>query len=176
MGIYDAGAQAPPPGDPAFSPVAGVALERYVELGVEMTRQGLDEAGQQAYVAARGIPPARWAEATAGWGARLASDGRVAMRYAYLYRQAMDAAGITAPDVPLERYAEMLGAIQSGTPVDQVCARFGITMQEFSLVSEHWGLAIAGDVGLAMRFGQLLQQHLRPPGTPGTPPGAPTIL
>jgi hypothetical protein len=85
-----------------WSPINGVSLERYAELAADV--EGIaDPAAQAAIVAPKGVSPADWEAAKAGWTARMQDAslmGQVATRFMPLYQAALarkNAASAAAP-------------------------------------------------------------------------------
>jgi hypothetical protein len=81
------------------------------------------------------------------------TDYALVVAYNEAYQQAMVEAGITAPDVTIEQYADM---IKTGGPSEENLAKWGLTMQQFSMISHRWTQAMGADVSLAQRFASLM--------------------
>jgi hypothetical protein len=80
-----AAAGAPAPSGPEFEPIAGVSIERYVEISRACAAAGATDLTQAAAVAAsHGIPGPDWQAAVDGWNARLHNPA-VAQRFNQLY-------------------------------------------------------------------------------------------
>ena len=78
------------------------------------------------------------------------------------------------PDLPIETYAQILKEISGGTDTAVVAAAHGMTLQEFALLSQHWGTQVIADPVLAQRFAALMMGGgPMPPATPppAVPPG-----
>ncbi|MBM7505732.1 hypothetical protein ACFPER_01350 [Agromyces aurantiacus] len=73
----------PAPG--ALEPIAGVDLERYARIVKGIAAFGYDETRLPAVAATFGVDAASWAEAQAGWGARIQADRGVGRRFNDLY-------------------------------------------------------------------------------------------
>jgi hypothetical protein len=67
----------------------------------------------------------------------------------------MREAGIVAPEITLEQYADILRRSRE-TPLEQVLPEFGLNLQTFALVSGTWGERMQTDVSLAVRLAELL--------------------
>ena len=75
--------------DPALEPIAGISLERYVELSVGRVKQNIaTEEQQDAWLKTQGVEPAAWKTASDGWGQRMASHPNIAVQYATLFQNA----------------------------------------------------------------------------------------
>jgi hypothetical protein len=73
------------PTGPEFEPIAGISIERYVEISRACAAAGATDLTQAAAVAAaHGIPGPDWQAAVDGWNARL-SNPAVAQRFNQLY-------------------------------------------------------------------------------------------
>jgi hypothetical protein len=150
----------------AYGTEGGVTLERYAELGVALFGKEGEE--RDAILRAHGLDAAGLDAAVAAWTGRMQGDPAVALAYNDLYQRGMVAAGVRRPDVPLETYAQMIGEISSGQPTEEACRRHGMNLQEFALLSQHWGELIGRDPSMAQRFATLVMTARGP-----TPPTAP---
>jgi hypothetical protein len=139
--------------------VEGLTLEQYARLAVALHR--VDESEWDAVAATFGVGPGRVTALGEAWQAKLTADPSLAIAYNDLYQRAMVEAGITAPEVSLEQYADML---RSGGPTPEVLAKYGIDVQQFSMISHRMGQAMMADVGLAQRFAQLMMPQGGQPG------------
>jgi len=148
--------------------VEGVTLEQYAKAAVAMHGASEDEIEERAQE--NGIPAGRLNAIAEEWNRRFTEDPSLVHRYSALYQEAMREAGITAPDITLEQYAEILQAQQRGESVTEVLTRFGLNLQTFALVSQGWIDRMAADPSIAMRLGQLLGQQQPPPGQPPLQP------
>jgi hypothetical protein len=148
--------------------VEGVTLEHYAKVAVALFGATEEEVEERAQ--ANGIPPGRMTAIAQEWNRRLAEDRSLWGAYNDHYQAAMREAGITAPEITIEQYAEILSSQQRGEPMQEVLARFGLNMQTFSMVSQTWAKRLVTDWSLAMRLGQLLSHH-HPPEQP--PPDQP---
>lgn len=157
----------------AFGVEGGITLETYAELGVALF--GKDPSERDAILANHGLTSPGLGAAVAAWSARFQRDPAAALAYNDLYQRAMVAAGVQRPNVPLETYAQMLAEISSsGGDVAGVCLRHGMDVQQFALLSQHWGQQVMSDPALAQRFAALMMGSgaMTPPATapPVMPP------
>jgi hypothetical protein len=67
-------------------PIAGVSIELYAEISKGLAAYGYDQSKAVELAAAKGVSADAWAEALAGWNARIAADPSVAQRFNALYR------------------------------------------------------------------------------------------
>ena len=124
--------------------VEGVSLERYAEVAVALHAADPEEA--DAIAQRHGIPAGTGIQAIAeGWNQRFVQQPELVQRYSDLYQQAMRKAGIQAPDITLEQYAEILKSGASGDAFLLVLQRFGLTLQTFAMVSQGWIDKMAAD-------------------------------
>jgi hypothetical protein len=144
-----------------FDPVEGVTLERYTELAVALYGVTADEE-IETRAQAHGVPPGRFKAVAEGWNRRMAEHPEVVQRYSSLYQQALKDAGVEAPDITLEQYAEILRRQSQGQPVTEVLSDFGLDLRTFALVSQRWIDEMAADPSLAVRFVGLLQEPTSP--------------
>jgi hypothetical protein len=74
----------------------------------------------------------------------------------------MKDAGIEAPDITLEQYADIL--TQGRTrPINEILPEFGLNMQTFAMVSGEWIDKMAKDPAMAARLAELM--GATPPST-----------
>ena len=134
-------------------PVEGVTLEQYTKAAVAV--YGLDETEAEKAARAHGIPAGRMQAIGEEWSRRMTTHPELVQKYNALYQQAMKDAGIVAPDITLEQYAELLRRGKD-TPLEQLLPEFGLNMQTFALVSGSWGERMMADPSLALRLAQFL--------------------
>jgi hypothetical protein len=140
-------------GSDAFAPVEGVSLEVYTRAAVELHGLSPDEMNTAAE--AHGIPKGRLQAVAEGWNKRMTEHPEVVQRYSALYQQAMRDAGIKAPEITLEQYAEILR--EAGTrPLEEVLPAFGLNVQTFALVSGQWIERMRTDTTIAAQLAALL--------------------
>lgn len=133
--------------------VEGVSLEQYARVAVELHRD--PDLDPDAVAQAHGIPAGRFKAVSEEWGRRLSAGPEVVQRYNAAYQAAMKDAGIEAPDITLQQYADILRRSRS-TPLEEVLPEFGLTLQTFALVSGRWGERMMSDTALAARLAELL--------------------
>jgi hypothetical protein len=165
--------------DGAFGTEGGMTLETYAEVGVALF--GKEPAERDAILSRYGLTSSGLDAAVTAWTARFQRDPAAALAYNDLYQRAMVAAGVQRPEVPIETYAQMLAEISSsGGDVAAVCARHGMDVQQFALLSQHWGQQVMRNPLLAQRFAAIMMEsgamtpHAVPP--PAIPPGGATII
>jgi hypothetical protein len=131
--------------------IEGLTLEQYARLAVAL--HGAPEAEWDAVAARFGVGPGRVAALGEAWQAKLTATPALAIAYNDHYQRAMVEAGITAPEVTIEQYADML---RSGGPTEAVLAKYAIDVQQFSMISQRMIQAMAADPGLAERFARMM--------------------
>ncbi len=153
------------PPDPD-APIEGVTLERYAEVAVALHGASPEEIETRA--TAHGIPSGRINAIAEAWNQRFVEHPELVRRYSDLYQQAMQRAGIRAPEITLEQYAEILQSGTSGEQFVSVLGRFGLNLQTFALVSQGWIDRMSADPSLAMRLATIMQEQHSPPEQPPT--------
>ncbi|TYL54248.1 hypothetical protein [Agromyces mariniharenae] len=73
----------PAPGN--LEPIAGVDLDRYARIVKGIAAYQYDEAKLPVVAGMFGVDPASWAEAQAGWGARIQADRGVGRTFNEIY-------------------------------------------------------------------------------------------
>ena len=137
----------------SFAPVEGISLRRYARVAVELHRVTPEQ--MEATAEAHGIPKGRLQAIAEEWNRRMQADPQVVQRYSELYQEGMREAGIEAPDISLEQYADIL--VKSKTaPLQEVLSEFGLTIQTFALVSGQMGERLQADPSLAAKLGEIL--------------------
>ena len=144
-----------------FAPVEGVSLETYAAAAVAFHREGAAADQIEALAVANGIPAGRISAIAEVWNKRMAEHPEVVTRYSELYQRAMRDAGIEAPDITLEQYAEILRRQGAGEAVGDVLKDFGLDLQTFAMVSQGWIDRMAADTSVAIRLAELM-------GAPGS--------
>lgn len=75
------------PDHSALEPIAGVTLETFVAVSLELARVQFDSTRAAEIAASQGIPIEQWNQAADGWAERLRSDATVAAEFSRLYRR-----------------------------------------------------------------------------------------
>ncbi len=122
-----------------YSPINGISLERYAELGAEVADCGMDRDAQAKVVEALGVSRADWEAASAGWTARmqdLALMGQVATRYMPLYQAAL-AKKKGSVDVSYEDWVALNAAVQA-YGLQRALDTYGIDMAAWTMVASTW--------------------------------------
>jgi hypothetical protein len=71
--------------DAELAPIAGVSLEKYVEISKGLSEHGYDQSKATAVAASRGVAAADWEAAVAGWNERIKANRAVGQRFNQLY-------------------------------------------------------------------------------------------
>jgi hypothetical protein len=74
--------------DDIWAPIAGVTVEQYVQVVKGIAAYNYDQNMLPAVAAQQGIDGTSWAQAAAGFNARVTSSPAFAQRFNALYRQA----------------------------------------------------------------------------------------
>ena len=142
----------------------GFSLKRFTALAVDL--YGKSEAECEEIARAHGVPEGRLQELIAAWTARMRNPVTV-FRYHRLYQRALRERGVQRPEVSVEQYAELLKAAQGGD-IAEVCKKHGMTVQQWSMVSQHMGMKMLFNPSLARRFAELMHEgHSHPPPDEG---------
>ena len=131
----------------------GITLRHYARVAVELHRVPPEQ--MEATAEGHGIPKGRLQAIAEEWNRRMQADPQVVQRYSDLYQEGMREAGIVAPEITLEQYADIIIRSKT-TPLEQVLPEFGLTIQTFALVSGTWGERLQADPSLAARLGEIL--------------------
>ena len=138
----------------------GFSLKRFTDLAVDLYGKSEEESDEVAR--AHGVPDGRLQELIEAWTAKLRNPITV-FRYHRLYQRALRERGVQRPEVSVEQYVELLKAAQGGN-IAEVCERHGMTVQQWSMVSQHMGIRMLTDFSLARRFAELMHEgHVHPP-------------
>lgn len=136
-----------------YAPIEGISLEKYARAAVELHR--VPQERMDAAAEALGIPAGRLQAISEGWNKRMTEHPEVVQRYSALYQQGMRDAGIEAPEITLEQYAEILR--EAGKrPLAEVLPASGLNLQTFALVSGQWIDRMAADTTIAARLATLM--------------------
>lgn len=130
--------------------IEGVSLQTFAKLAVRLTGKPPEE--WDAIAAEYGIAAGRFQAVSDAWTARFQTEFGLVNQYNDAYQAAMVEAGITAPEITLEQYVDLL---KTGGPTPENLAKYAIDLQQFSMISNHWTQAMGSDVALAQRFAAL---------------------
>jgi hypothetical protein len=148
-----------------FEPIEGISLQKYARVAVELHRTPQEKMDETA--TSLGIPAGRLQAIAEGWNKRMTEHPEVVQKYSELYQLGMREAGIKAPEITLEQYAEILK--EAGKrPLEQVLPEYGLNTQTFALVSGTWIDKMAKDTTIAAKLAQLM-------GGPPPPDASPTL-
>jgi len=68
-----------------LAPIAGVSLEKYVEISKGLGEVGYDQSKSHEVAAARGVSGESWDAAVAGWNERIKANRAVGQKFNQLY-------------------------------------------------------------------------------------------
>jgi hypothetical protein len=74
-----------PVDDAELAPIAGVSLEKYVEISKGLADVGYDQSKSHEVAASRGVSAGDWDAAVAGWNERIKANRAVGQRFNQLY-------------------------------------------------------------------------------------------
>jgi hypothetical protein len=148
-----------------FSPINGISLERYAELGAIVSDHVNDQAKVRELVEKEGVRREDWDAAVAGWTARMQDMrlmGAVAMRYMPLYqaalqRRAASGQGRVAPEATFDDYVSMSGAAKA-MGIENMWRHYGIDSPTWTQIAMTWNQRIPTDPRY-MAFGMLVEQE-----------------
>ncbi len=143
-----------------YSPINGVSLERYADLGAEL--DGITDPGEQARkVGSLGVAAGDWEAAKAGWTARMQDMslmGQVATRYMQLYNAAL-AAKKGVASASFEDWVAVSAAIQV-YGFEGAVGHYQLSQGDWTTISAHWNNEISRDpMNLAVRRNQLQESE-----------------
>jgi hypothetical protein len=87
MAMPGAGVMPPagPIDDADLEPIAGVSLEKYVEISKGLAEHGYDQSKATLVAASKGVSADAWETAVAGWNDRIKANRAVGQRFNQLY-------------------------------------------------------------------------------------------
>lgn len=132
-----------------MTPINGISLERYADLGAAIADFMNDQARVAAVLAQEGINPADFEAAKAGWTARMQDMslmGRVAMAYMPLYQAALARRKGGQAQASYEDFVGVSAAIKVWGPQVGLDA-CGVSMSDWSEVAGHWNQTMAQNMG-----------------------------
>jgi|HubBroStandDraft_2_1064218.scaffolds.fasta_scaffold83761_2 hypothetical protein len=145
--------------DPSLTPIQGISLERFAELGAEVADTVNDQEACARIVESNGVPRSDWDIASKGWMARMqdpALMGRVAMAYMPLYQAALAKKKGTV-DVSFEDYVALSGA-RAALGAPRFAAQYGLDDTSWTLIAGSWNARIPTDPRYMM-FGMQVEQE-----------------
>lgn len=122
-----------------FSPISGITLERYAELGADVADHVNDKEACARIVEAQGISRQDWDAAVAGWTARMQDMslmGRVATAYMPLYQAALARKKGTV-DVSFDDFVALSAARKAYGP-ERANAHYGIDETAWTQIAGAW--------------------------------------
>jgi hypothetical protein len=146
-----------------YAPIAGISLERYAELGADIT--GVTDKEEIArIVEGKGVARADWDAAVAGWTARMQDMslmGQVATAYMPLYQAALArkqaSSGQAKPTVTFEEYVGMAGAA-AAIGYEGMLGYYKIDGATWTLIAGDWNAKIPTSPQY-MSYGMLVEQE-----------------
>jgi hypothetical protein len=144
-----------------FSPINGISLERYAELGADVADHFNDKEACARIVAEKGVSRADWEAAVAGWTARMqdmALMGRVATAYMPLYQAALEKKKGKV-DVSFEDFVAM-SAARKAYGTERANATYGIDETAWTQIAGAWTMTrIPQNPGQYGMYGMLVEQE-----------------
>jgi hypothetical protein len=159
-----------------FSPINGISLERYAELGADVSDFVNDKDKCAEIVAAKGVSRADWEAAVAGWTARMQDMtlmGRVAMAYMPLYQAACAKKG-GAVTASYEDFVNMSACIKAMT-FNGMMGVYGVTMAQWTQIAGTWNNTISQNMMQYMNHNNLIEQECQRLRSGGQPKPATSI-
>src|SRR2546423_9255422 len=156
----------------ALARIAGIMLERCVELCAKRKDCGGHLEVCARIAAENGVARGDWEAAMNGWNARMqdpATAGQVALAYMPLYQAALAAYGGPVATASYEDYIEMSALINTdmqGTPrrptdFDAMYTKFGIDAPKWSQISTCWVDRLNKDPQLGADYGQKVRARVK---------------
>jgi hypothetical protein len=144
-----------------YSPIQGISLERYAELGAEISECPNDPEQQARIVESKGVARADWEAAKAGWTQRMQdpSDmGQLASRYMSLYQAALARKRGPAPQLGFEDYVALSGCAKA-LGLKGMLAHYGLDMARWTQIAGEWNGKISADPARYGTFGLMVEQE-----------------
>jgi hypothetical protein len=145
--------------DASMTPISGITLERYAELGAEVADSINDQEACVRIVEAQGVSRADWEAASKGWLARMqdpALMGRVAMAYMPLYQAALARKKGTV-DVSFDDYVALCGA-RAALGAPRFAAQYSLDDTTWTQIAGAWSAKIPTDTRYMM-YGMQVEQE-----------------
>lgn len=147
------------PMDASMTPINGITLERFAELGAEVADSVNDPEACARIVESKGVARADWEAASKGWIARMqdiALMGRVAMAYMPLYQAALAKKKGTV-DVSFDDYVALSGA-RAALGAPRFAAQYSLDDTTWTLIAGAWNVKIPTDQRYMM-YGMQVEQE-----------------
>ena len=147
------------PMDASLTPINGITLERFAELGAEVADSVNDPEACARIVESKGVSRADWDVASKGWIARMqdpALMGRVAMAYMPLYQAALAKKKGTV-DVSYDDYIALSGA-RAALGAPRFAAQYGLDDTTWYQIAGAWNAKIPTDPRYGM-YGMQVEQE-----------------
>jgi len=142
-----------------MTPINGITLERFAELGAEVADSVNDPEACARIVESKGVARADWEAASKGWIARMqdiALMGRVAMAYMPLYQAALAKKKGTV-DVSYDDYVALSGA-RAALGAPRFAAQYNLDDTTWTLIAGAWTAKIPTDQRYMM-YGMQVEQE-----------------
>ncbi len=142
-----------------MTPIQGITLERFAELGAEVADTVNDPDASARIVESLGVPRATWEAASKGWIARMqdpALMGRVAMVYMPLYQAALAKKKGTV-DVSFDDFVALSGA-RAALGAPRFAAQYGLDDTTWTQIAGAWTAKVPTDPRYQM-YGMQVEQE-----------------
>ena len=143
-----------------MTPINGISLEQYAELGAEVAGYENDQEQCAKIVEARGVRREDWDAAVKGWTARMqdpANMGRIATTFMPMYQAALGRKKGQV-NVSFEDYVAMSGAA-AALGIDRMLASYGLDMATWAQIAGHWNTQIPQNIVSFGNYGMLVEQE-----------------
>lgn len=145
-----------------FSPINGISLERYAELGAEVSDHVNDPDACAKIVEQHGVSRADWEAASAGWIARMKDMslmGRVAIAYMPMYNAALAKKKGTV-DVSFEDFCTLAGA-RAALGGERFNATYQLDDSSWTLIASAWTMQrMPQDPMRYQMYGTMVEQEM----------------
>jgi len=148
--------------DPSMTPINGISLERYAELGAEVTDVVNDPEACARIVEKLGVTRADWEAAHKGWLARMqdpANMGRIATAYGPMYQAALARKNGTV-DCSFDDYVALSGA-RKALGAQRFAAQYNINDATWWQLAGAWNQRIPTNPSFQMYGIQVEQEAAR---------------
>lgn len=117
---------------------------------------------RQAVLSGAGLDEEQWQSVEKAWGLRLAAaaqrmDTAMLLQFERAMASAQQACEAPAPTRPMSDYAQMVAALERGVTPIEICAAYGMKLDEFFALQQAYTRRISSDPAEADRFSRLVE-------------------
>lgn len=154
--------------NPVLEPIEGITVELWAKAQAKMAGGGTL---QDAYDIC-GVDAAKWDRVSAEWLARMSNDTDFVIMpiYSAAFNQSAtgnfgSGADTNENTFPFEKFVEVMAAQdvlnRQGKDAQAILADFGLTVNDYSNISNYWFPKMSTDMELATKFATLQEQYTK---------------